>query len=236
MLAHGQGAPDDLAWESNKLLVSDIAGGTIGVVVRGRVRTLVGRIREPEGIVPRPHHDLVVVEQATNRLLLVNPGRRSRSTIVKLALPPQKSGVDNIEASPSGAIYVPDSANGRLYLFRTRRLRLLASGMVRPVSAVQWRHGVAVADEYANTIWMIRGRKRTRLANLLLPDDLAVVAHHLVAVSLAGGVSEIAPRLRMLSAAFRDPRGLVAGGRNTVLVADQATNAIYRVAELSTCL
>jgi hypothetical protein len=168
--------------------------------------------------------------------LLVNLARRSTLTIVKLALPLHKSGVDDIEAAQRGSIHVPDSANGRLYLLRARRLKLLAGGMIRPVSAVEWGHGVAVADEYANAIWMIRGRKRTRLAKLLLPDDLAVVANHLVAVSLAGGVWEVAPRLRMLSAAFRDPQGLVAAGRNAVLVADQTTNAIYRVVGLSACL
>jgi hypothetical protein len=66
VLARRQGAPDDLAWDGNQLLVSDINRGTIGILVRGRVKTLVAHIREPEGIVPRPPHELVVVEQATN--------------------------------------------------------------------------------------------------------------------------------------------------------------------------
>lgn len=236
LLVRAQGSPDDLAWEGSQLLVSDINRGTIGTVVRGRVKTLVGHIREPEGIVPRPPHSLVVAEQATNRVLLVNLCRRSSVPILTLPLPPGRTGVDDIEAAPRGGVYVPDSANGRLYLLRGGRLALLASGMSRPVGALDWGRGVAVADEYANTVWLVRGRSRTRLADLLLPDDLAVVAHHLIAVSLAGGVWEIAPHRRLLSKAFRDPQGLVAAGPSALLVADQSTNAIYRVAGLAACL
>lgn len=235
-LARAQGSPDDLAWDGGRLLVSDINRGTIGAVARGRVKTLVGHIREPEGIVPRSPHSLVVAEQATNRVLLVNLRRRSSAPMLTLPLPPGKTGVDDIEAAPRAGVYVRDSANGRLYLLRGGRLALLASGMSRPVGAVEWGRGVAVADEYANTIWLVRPGTRTRLADLLLPDDLAVVANHLIAVSLAGGVWEVAPHRRLLSRAFRDPQGLVAAGPNAVLVADQSTNAIYRVAGLAACL
>jgi hypothetical protein len=108
--------------------------------------------------------------------------------------------------------------------------------MIRPVSAITWRHGIAIADEYSNAVWMVAGHKRTRLASLPLPDDLAIVGGHLVAVSLAGGVWEIAPRVRELSSAFHDPQGLVDAGRDAVFVADQSTNAVYRLAGLSGCL
>lgn len=54
LVAHGQGSPDDLAGDGRTLLVSDINRGTVGLVAHGRVRTLVGHIQEPEGIVPGP--------------------------------------------------------------------------------------------------------------------------------------------------------------------------------------
>jgi hypothetical protein len=236
VLAPGQGSPDDLALDGSRLLVSDINRGTIGVVASGHIRTLIGHIREPEGMVPLAGKVLIVAEQATNRILRVDLKRRSIKPILKLRLPPKKTGVDDIEAAPDGAIYVPDSANGRLYLLRSRRLALLARGMNRPVAAIPWKHGVAVADEYANAVWLVVGHRRTQLASLPLPDDLATVSNHLIAVSLAGGIWEVAPHLRKISAAFKDPQGLVATGRSSLAVADQTTNAVYRVSGLAPCL
>lgn len=108
--------------------------------------------------------------------------------------------------------------------------------MNRPVAAIAWRHGVVVADEYANTVWRIAG-KRTALAPVPVPDDLAIVGHHLIATSLLGEVWEVAPHLRMLTSAFKpttsDPQGLVANGPDAVIVADEARNGIYRLSGLS---
>lgn len=158
VIAHGQGSPDDLAWDGSKLLVSDINRGTVDVVTAGHAKTLIGHIREPEGIVARPAHVLVVAEQASNRLLRVDLKRHSIRPLLTLPSQPKQTGVDDIEAAPDGAIYVPDSENGRLYLLRGRRLTLLAAGMIRPVGAIRWRDGIAVADEYSNAIWMVAGR------------------------------------------------------------------------------
>jgi hypothetical protein len=81
---------------------------------------------------------------------------------------------------------------------------------------------------------------RTRLATVPLPDDLAVVSGHLIAVSLGGQVWEVAPHVRLLSSAFAptasDPQGLVADGPDAALVADESRNSIYRVSGLSSCL
>jgi hypothetical protein len=240
-VAHGQGSPDDLVWNGRTLLVSDINGGTIGVVARGRARTLVGRIREPEGIVPGPGDSLIVAAQATNRVLEIGLPRRSRTTLASLPLPTGKTGVDGINADGPSAVFIPDSARGRLYVLhlRPRKLSLIASGMIRPVAAINWGKAVVVVDEYANAVWRI-GRSRTRLATIPVPDDLTVISHHLIATSLLGQVWEVAPHLRMLSAAFSpaasDPQGLVADGPDAVLVADQSRNAIYRLSRLSGCL
>lgn len=243
LIAHGQGSPDDLAWDGRTLLASDINAGKIGVVAHGHVRTLVGHIREPEGIVPGPGGSLLVAEQTTNRVLEIRLPKGPRTTLAKLPLPAGKSGIDGINADGPGAVYVPDSARGRLYVLSlgSRRLRLLARGMIRPVAAINWGHNVVVADEYANTVWKIGpNHKPTRLAPISLPDDLAVISHHLIAVSLVGEVWEVAPHRRLLSSAFSptttDPQGLVADGPHAVLVADQARNGIYRLSRLAGCL
>lgn len=221
--------------------MSDINHGTIDAVARGHAHTLVAHLREPEGIVAARHHSLIVAEQATNRVLKIGLPNGRRTTLAKLPLPPGKTGVDDVNADGRAAVYVPDSARGRLYVLRlrSRKLRLVASGMIRPVAAIRWGNAVVVADEYANAIWRI-GRKRSRLAAVPLPDDLAVISHHLVAISLIGEVWEVAPRLRRLSSAFApttsDPQGLVADGPGSVLIADQSRNTIYRLSELSGCL
>jgi hypothetical protein len=241
VLAHGQGSPDDLAWDGARLLVSDIDQGTVGVVANGHVRTLISGLREPEGIVPGPKHTLIVAEQATNRILEIDPVKRTRITLARLPLPKGKSGIDGIGADGPAALFVPDSARGRLYVLHlpSRQLSLVARGMIRPVAATSWGGAVVVADEYANAVWRL-GRTRTRLAQVSLPDDFAVISHHLIAVSLLGAVWEVAPRRRLLSSAFSptatDPQGLVADGPDAVLVADQARNAIYRLRGLSGCL
>jgi hypothetical protein len=240
-VVHGQGSPDDLVWDGRMLLVSDINGGMIGVLAHGRVRTLVAHIREPEGIVPGPDHSLIVAEQATDRVLEIKLPRGSRTTLAKLPLPSGKTGVDGINADGPAAVYIPDSARGRLYVLhlRSRKLSLVASGMIRPVAAINWGNAVVVADEYANAVWRIGGQ-RTKLAAVPLPDDLTVISHHLIATSLTGEVWEIAPHLRMLSSAFSpstsDPQGLVADGPDSVLVADESRNAVYRLSRLTGCL
>ena len=223
------------------MLASDINRGTIGVVARGRVRTLVGHIREPEGIVPGPDDSLIVAAQATNAVLNIRLPKGSRTTLTRLPLPPGKTGLDGINADGRAAVFVPDSARGRLYVLhlRSRKLSLVATGMIRPVAAINWGKAVVVADEYSDAVWRI-GHGRTRLATVVLPDDLAVISHHLIATSLTGQVWEVAPHVRILTSAFApaasDPQGLVGDGPDAVLVADQSRNAIYRLSRLSGCL
>ncbi len=242
LVAHGQGSPDDLAWDGRTLLISDLKRGTIGALRNGRVHTVAAHIREPEGIVAGSGHTLIVAQQATNSVLEITPAGR-RITLARLPLPAGKSGIDGINADGPNAVFVPDSARGRLYVLHLhpRRLTLVAQGMTRPVAAIRWGGATVVADEYADALWRIgpNGR-RTRLAPFLVGDDLAVVSGHLIEASLLGQVSEVAPHQRLLSSAFApatsDPQGLVADGPDAVLVADQARNAIYRIAHLSGCL
>ncbi len=241
LIARGQGSPDDLAWDGRMLLVSDINHGTIGVVANGHVRTVASHIREPEGIVPGPGNSLIVAQQATNSVLEIKLPSGTRTTLAKLPLPKGQAGIDGISAAGTGAVYIPDSARGRLYVLnlRSRKLTLVASGMVRPVAAINWEHAPVVADEYASAVWRI-GSPRTKLARVLLPDDLAVISHHLIASSLLGKIWEAAPHLRMLSSAFTppasDPQGMVADDADSLVIADQSRNSIYRLSRLAGCL
>lgn len=242
LVANGQGSPDDLAWDGRTLLVSDLKRGTVGALRNGHVHTLVAHIREPEGIVAGPGHTLIVAQQATNSVLEITPGG-GRITLARLPLPAGKSGIDGINADGPGAVFVPDSARGRLYVLRLhpRRLTLVAQGMTRPVAAIRWGGAIVVADEYVDALWRIGpAGRRTRLAPFAVGDDLAVVSGHLIETSLLGSVWEVAPHRRLLSSTFApttgDPQGLVADGPDAVLVADQARNAIYRIAHLGGCL
>jgi streptogramin lyase len=240
VVAHAQGSPDDLAWDGQRLLVSDINQGTVGVVAHGHVSTLISHLQQPEGIVPGPDHSLIAAEQATNSVVEVNPNG-TRTTLAKLPLPSGKEGVDGINADTPGAIFLPDSARGRLYVLHLRsgKLTLVASGMNRPVAAIPWDNSVVVADEYANAIWRIR-RMRTHMARVPVPDDLAVISNHLIATGLVGEVWEVSPHLRLLTRAFSpttsDPQGIVADGPDSVLLAVQSRNTIYRLSALSGCL
>jgi hypothetical protein len=241
LIAHGQGSPDDLAWDGHMLLVSDINSGRIGVVAHGKVTTLVRHIADPEGIVPGPRNSLIVAAQGTNSVIEINLTNGTRKTLAKLPLPKGKEGVDGINADGPSAVFVPDSARGRLYVLQLhpRRLSLVATGMVRPVAAINWQGAIVVADEYAGTVWRI-SHGRTPLAKISLPDDLAVISHHLISSSLLGAVWEAAPRLTELTSAFAptvtDPQGLVADGPDAVIVAEQDRNAIYRLSQLAGCL
>ncbi len=244
-IAHGQGSPDDLAWDGRSLLVSDLNGGTIDIVAHGHSRTLVRGLSAPEGIVPGPGHSLIVAAQGTNSVVRVRLPDGKQRTLVRLPLPKGMEGIDGIDANGPESVYVPDSARARLYSLRlaTAKLTLIAAGhgLIRPVAAINWHGHPVIADEYTNAVWTVgRNGIAVKLAHVPLPDDLAVVSGHLIANSLVGQIWEVAPHLRMLSSAFMptatDPQGLVADGPDAVLIADQGRNGIYRLSNLAGCL
>ncbi len=225
------------------LLSSDLKRGTIAVIAHGHATTIASHFAAPEGIVPGPGGSLIVAAQKTNSIVEQPLPTGPRRTLAKLPLPHGGEGVDGINADGAGAIFVPDSARGRLYVLQlaSRKLTLIASGMTRPVAAIRWEHAIFVADEYANAVWRIgNDGQRTRLATVPVPDDLAVINHHLISSSLLGGVWEVAPHLIKLTDAFApaasDPQGMVADGRDALILADQSRNKIYRLSNLAGCL
>ena len=235
-VATGQGAPDDLALNGSQVLVSDIHANTLGVIRGGHVATLMGGLGEPEGIIVRSPSRLELAAQATNQILSVDLRRHTTSVMAQLPTVPGQSGVDSIEAAPGGDTYAPDSANGVVYRLHRGHLRALAGGFVRPVDVRTWTGGFAVADEYASWVYLQSGARRTKLAKILLPDDLAVVDGHLLATGQTGQLWEVAPHRRLLTGLLKYPQGMVADGPGTVLVSEQSTNRIVRVSGLTGCL
>jgi DNA-binding beta-propeller fold protein YncE len=241
-IAHGQGSPDDLVWDGQNLLSGDLARGTVAVIAHGHARTIASHFAAPEGIVPGPKGSLIVAAQKTNSIVEQPLPTGKPRTLLTLPLPHGAEGVDGINADGAGAIFVPDSARGRLYVLQLspRKVTLVNTGMTRPVAAIRWQGAIVVADEYANAVWRIAGGHRTRLATVPVADDLAVISHHLIASSLLGGVWEVTPHVRQLTDAFAptasDPQGMVADGPDALILSDQSRNTIYRLSNLAGCL
>lgn len=189
-------------------------------------------------MVVEAHNRAIVAEQAANRLIEVNlkSGRHLR-VVKQLVNRTGRTGVDGIARAPGGGIYIPDSPNGRLLLFGPKgRLTTLAGGMGRPVGAIQFRGGVAVADETANAVWWVKSGRVQRLATVSIPDDVAVVSSMLVAVTLGDArLWEVWPRVRPLISGYGQPQGLVATGSGSAVVADSRFNALYSVTGLGGC-
>ena len=236
LIAHGYGAPDDLAIDRGRILFSDEPRGILAAAEGGRVRVLARGLRGPEGIVVRSHGRVVVAEQALNRIVELQLASGRRTTLVSIPNRTGRLGIDGLAPAPHGGIYIPDSPHGRLLLLdRTRHLYVLARGMGRPVGAVRFKGGVAVADETSQAVWQIVGGRTRRLATVPTPDDVVVFKGHLLAVTLGdGSLWEIAPRRRRLLSGFGDPQGLAVMGGG-VVIADSRANAIYRVSGIGSC-
>lgn len=238
VLAQGFGSPDDLAVRGATIYFTDEVGGSLSSLSGGHMRVIARGLRAPEGIVLETGGKALVVEQGRNRIDQVNLSNGRRSVVLRLTNNTGKEGVDGIAPAPAGEVYVPDSPYGRLWLMdRKRHLHLLIAGLGRPVGAIQFQGGVAVADETANAVWLVRGGRATRLATVSIPDDLAVVNGALLAVTLGdGALWEITPRVQRLVAGLGQPQGLAMLGSGKMAVADSTSNTIIRISGLAGCL
>jgi hypothetical protein len=237
-LASGQGKPDDVAFDESRILFGDQGSNSLLAVKNGRVTTLARHLHDPEGIVVRGKDRAVVAEQETNRLVAVDLHTGTVRTMIQLTNATKNLGIDGIGDAGHGGLLIPDSPNGRLLsLDSRRRLHVVAGGMGRPVDALRFRGGVAVADETASTVWLVRGGRLTRLGTFSTPDDVAVFHGALLAVTLGDhALWEVWPHVRLLSAAFAQPQGLAVGPHGEVVVADTTLNALYRISGLRACL
>lgn len=238
LIAHGYGSPDDVAISKGRVLFGDLANGTLAADRNGHVSVLISGLRTPEGIIVKGRHRVVVVEQGLNRLDTIDLASHRRRVLLTMANGTGLEGVDGVHPAPDGGIYIPDSPYGTLYLLDARRrLHLLAKGMDRPVDAIHFHGGVAVADENAHAVWMVRGGRIRRLATVDVPDDLVIFRGRLVTDSLGDGhIWEVWPSVRILAGGFNQPQGLAVLNQRALVVTSSNTNRIFAVSNLAGCL
>lgn len=235
-MASGYGAPDDVAMKGKTILFGDTTAGLVAALSGKREYVLVRNLNVPEGIVVRPHDRLVVVEQGANRLDSIDLRRGRRSVLLQLRNTTGLEGVDAISAVGPDLL-IPNSPYGQLLRLHHGKLQVITNSLQRPVDAIPYSRGIAVADENANAIWLVRGRRVTRLATVSIPDDLAVYHGRLLAVTLGdGALWEIRPHITRLLSGFGQPQGLVVENSRNLVIADSRKNALYRVSLPVSCL
>jgi len=202
-----QGGPDDLAVIGDTVYVSLIkAGKVVAISPGGRITEVATGLAGNEGIVDAGDDAIYVVEQAKNRIDRIAGGQAT--PIKTFQNRTGKAGIDGIHAGPGGLILVPDSPNGTLLELNPQSggVRVLASGLGRPVDAVAYQGGYAVADEIASLVLIpAAGSPRssfTTMSQVGSADDVGVTgAGDLLVTSLnlhalfryrAGSVSEVA--------------------------------------------
>jgi len=234
-LATGYGSPDDLLMYRGHILFDDIQAGVVASITKGRTFTLVRNLSTPEGMVSPSKGRLIVVEQGSNRLESVDLLKHQRHVLLPLKNDTRQEGVDGISLI-HGDVIIPDSPYGTILRLHKQHLSQIAWGLSRPTDVVAFGGGLAVADENAGAIWLLKHGHRRRLASLPTPDDVVVAGGRLLAVTLGdGSLWEIKPKLRRLTNRFSQPQGLVTVGSRVVAVADSRQNAIYRVTLSRSC-
>lgn len=234
LITRGYGSPDDVAVNGKTILFGDIHAGVISMVRGGRKTILFRGLNVPEGIAVLPGHRLAVVEQGLNRIDVLNLRSKRRRVLLNLRNNTGLEGVDGI-SRVGGDLIIPDSPYGTLYRFHRGELRLITAALSRPVDAVAFNHGLAVADENANAVWMVWHGPVRSLARLSTPDDVAVAGGRLFAVTLGdNALWEVRPHLVRL-ARFGDPQGLAVLNSGTLVVADSTRNSLYRVSLSKSC-
>jgi glucose/arabinose dehydrogenase len=245
VVLRGVGRPDDLTFDrQGQLLFSDALNGTVNRLNSdGSVAVLARGLAGPEGLAVLQNGTIIIAEQRTNRLLALAPGAPMPTVLRTLpgqpSTKPCKDGVDGIALdSATQTLIVPDSPTGDVYRVSLdgKVLRLLASGMVRPVgAAVDPRGNVYVADECGHAVWRISPRgQKTRLGGFGMPDDVAIDRHgNILVIDLAPAVHALI-RVRAATGqhetlarqGFIEPQGLVLDQHDHIFVADDYANMI----------
>ncbi len=246
VLFQGKLHPDDLAFtqDPNTLLFSDSTDGTINTItLDGKITVLLKGLGEPEGMVELPDKSVVFSEEKTNRILMLAPGAQTptvlRTMPGKLSGDQCKSGVDDIAWDAfTHTIIVPDSPTGEVYSMSAdgKNLKLLASGMSRPVDAAADAQGnLYVADQCGGAVWRIAlDGTKTRIGGFSMPDalmidphgnllvtDLGASIHGLIRMNLVTGKRET-----LASEGYLKPQGLLVDAHDTIYIADDSTNKI----------
>ena len=206
----------------------------------GRVLARLSDPRAPEGIVVLQDGRLVVAEQRTDRIVVLQPSSAQETTLLQLTPRAGAEGVDGIAwDATTDSVLVPDSPNGTLLELdiASGAVTHLASGMGRPVGAsTAPGGGFVVAAENPTGLWHvpIAGGSKTALGASSDADDV-VADGGLLYVTLLGAQQVLAVdpstgASAVLVNGIAAPQGLTVlpGGR--IAVADSTTGTIATLA------
>lgn len=241
LIATGYGSPDDLVvTPSGDIIFGDFSNKALNIIRGGSGSPvpLAKGIAEPEGIVVAKDGALIVADQATNRMLEINPSTGAQSTLRYLTNNTKKEGVDGLGLDPAtGDILIPDSPNGRLLRMSRdgSRLQTIATGFVRPTGAAVEHNGtIVVVDEFGNAVYRLnKNGSRTRIARIYQPDDVVIGQDGSIYVNnLGGNVSRIDPvtlKLTVLTSGLKLPHGIGIDPQGNVVVAEAGRNRIFKL-------
>ncbi|HEY9288295.1 MAG TPA: hypothetical protein VIT43_09765 [Candidatus Dormibacteraeota bacterium] len=227
VLASGQPAPDDLAFDNvGRLLFSDVNTGSVSLLQPdGSIQRIAGGLSEPEGIVVQADGRILVAEQGKNRIVAIDPQTHAVTTWRDFVNRTSHPGIDGIgpilpsrdangQALPNGGdVLVPDSPNGVLWAVGPdgKTATRLTSGMSRPVGAAVDGAGHILVTDEGGALWILDPSRR-RLATLPTPDDVVVSSDGHIFVTTLGdnGIHELDSQGRQLgvTSGIVQPQGL----------------------------
>lgn len=240
VLARLQNADDVSVASDGSIWVSDATSELEHLSTTGSLLQRIADTRAPEGIVVRADGSLLVAEQRSDRVVLMQPAQPSLlHTVLQLDLPAGQTGVDGIGYDPTiDAVLVPDSANGTLLEEPVSggTTTQLAAGLGRPVGVALVEDGsFIVTAEDASGLVRIPARGGTKSAvpgvsdadDVVMSGPLAYVtslgAHELLAVDLT------TLRTRVLVTAVGSPQGLAQLPDGRLVLTDSTTGTIVTV-------
>lgn len=241
LIAQGYGSPDDLVvTPSGDIVFGDFSNKALNIIRggTGNAAPLATGIVEPEGIVIAKDGALIVADQATNRMLEVDPRTGAQRTLRKLVNNTKKEGVDGLSLDPAtGDILIPDSPNGRLLRMSRdgSRLQTIVTGFVRPTGAAVEKNGsIIVADEFGNAVYrLLKNGRRSLIAHIYQPDDVVVGPDGSIYTnSLRGDIDRIDPvtlKVTVLISGLKLPHGLGIDPQGNVVVAEAGRNRIFKL-------
>jgi serine/threonine protein kinase, bacterial len=245
-VARGLNQPDDLALDTQgRLVLSDIGSGRVlRVEPSGHITVLAQGLAEPEGIISEPDGSLLVAvqgqkDQGMDEIVHLAAGG-APTLFARFTNRTGDPGLDGISLDPrTGEILAADSPNGRVYRISAdgRHMTLVASGFVRPTDAIADGAGnIFVADEYGNRVARIGPDGTvTTLAQLQLPDDLALDVDGTLLVTQLGGSTLVrldphtGRTLGIVASGLHEPQGLVVDHAGDIFVAEQLANVVIEL-------
>ncbi len=238
LIGYGAGAPDDLALDhAGAVIFSDQGNSGLNELdAEGKLHVVATGFKVPEGVVVLPEGEIVLAEQGTNRLWLVDRASGRRQLLAEIPNPTGKAGIDGLGYDPAAReVVVPDSPNGRLLLLNPRdgSWREVARGFVRPTGAAVGPAGeIYVADEFGQGVHRVDPSGRSNLVvRVSGVDDVALTQDGRLLMALLDGRLlrlEKDGSLSLLAKAEGPIHGLAVDTDGSVVFSDMKGNRILR--------